>query len=232
MTEPLSLLTAATLGLFGSGHCVGMCGGIAAALGARSRGQLLAYNSGRLLSYTLLGLLAGTAGAVLANSPTLNLALRLLAALLLIAMGLYVSGWWPLLARLEHALQPLWQRVAPLANRWLREASIGPALGAGLLWGLLPCGLIYSTLLWAGTAAEPGESALLMLAFGVGTLPAMLVVGAMGRQLNRLLQAARLRRVMGALLMVFGLWTAATALLHAQHGHGADASHGSKHHHH
>ena len=178
------LASALVLGLLGSGHCLGMCGGLMGALTlaipAEQRGRrlrlLLGYNLGRILSYAAAGLLLGLAGWALANSPAVT-AMRVAAALLLIAMGLYLGGWWSGLTYIERAGRGLWRRVQPLAGRLLPVSSLPRALLLGALWGWLPCGLVYSTLLWAASQGNAGHSALLMLAFGLGTWPVLLARG-------------------------------------------------------
>ena len=133
---------------------------------------LLAYNLGRISSYTLAGLLLGLAGWAVANSP-LVMGLRVVAALLLIAMGLYLAGWWSGLTRIEALGRGLWRYIQPLTRRFMPVTSLPRALVLGSLWGWLPCGLVYSTLLWAASQGNALDSAALMLAFGLGTLPVL-----------------------------------------------------------
>ncbi len=211
------VIAALLLGLLGSAHCFGMCGGIMGALAMAlppSRRTprtvlplLLAYNSGRLLSYALAGLLLGLAGNVLYQHPLLLQGLRVLAALLLIAMGLYLGGWWQGLTYLERAGSRLWRYLQPLANRFLPVRSAGQALLLGTLWGWLPCGLVYSSLLWAAGQGNALHSAGLMLLFGLGTLPALLLTGLAADQLRRWVQNRWTRRLAGVLVMLFGLWS-------------------------
>jgi len=206
--------SALILGLLGSGHCLGMCGGLMGALTlaippeqrARRWRLLLAYNLGRVLSYAGAGLLLGIAGVALANSPGAML-LRVIAALLLIAMGLYLAGWWSGLTRIEALGRGLWRHIQPQASRLLPVSSVPRAVLLGALWGWLPCGLVYSTLLWAASQGNAGYSAALMLAFGVGTWPLLLLTGLAAQQLNTLLRQRRVRVVSGVLIMLFGLWT-------------------------
>jgi len=206
--------SALILGLLGSGHCLGMCGGLMGALTlaippeqrARRWRLLLAYNLGRVLSYAGAGLLLGMAGVALANSPGAML-LRVIAALLLIAMGLYLAGWWSGLTRIEALGRGLWRHIQPQASRLLPVSSVPRAVLLGALWGWLPCGLVYSTLLWAASQGNAGYSAALMLAFGVGTWPLLLLTGLAAQRLNTLLRQRRVRVVSGVLIILFGLWT-------------------------
>lgn len=150
------LVSALILGLLGGGHCLGMCGGLMGALTlaipAEQRGRrlrlLLAYNLGRILSYACAGLLLGLAGWAVARTPLAG-ALRVVAGLLLIAMGLYLAGWWSGLTRVEALGRGLWRHLEPFARRLLPVSSLPRALLLGAIWGWLPCGLVYSTLLWA-----------------------------------------------------------------------------------
>ncbi len=213
MTEGLSIGTALILGLLGGAHCIGMCGGIAATVGMvrpDSRTPaivlLLGYNGGRLLSYSLAGALLGGLGVLIAGS-TATAVLRTLAGLMLIAMGLYIAQWWRGLLYLERAGSGLWHHLRPLASRFLPASTPLQALALGLLWGWLPCGLVYSTLIWASAAGDWQTSALLMFCFGLGTLPAMLATGLMAAQLRQLLARRLTRHLAGTLIMLFGLFT-------------------------
>ncbi|AJQ45920.1 MULTISPECIES: sulfite exporter TauE/SafE family protein [Pseudomonas] len=215
MPDLLPLLgSALVLGLLGGGHCLGMCGGLMGALtlaippeqrGRRLR-LLLAYNLGRILSYASAGLLLGLAGWAVASSPA-ALALRVVAALLLIAMGLYLAGWWSGLTRIEALGRGLWRHIQPVASRLLPVSSLPRALLLGALWGWLPCGLVYSTLLWAASQGNAGYSAALMLAFGLGTWPVLLATGLAAERVNALLRRRSVRVAGGVLVMLFGIWT-------------------------
>nr|WP_232967868.1 sulfite exporter TauE/SafE family protein [Pseudomonas sp. CCOS 191] len=206
--------SALVLGLLGGGHCLGMCGGLMGALTlaipheqrSRRLRLLLAYNLGRILSYAAAGLLLGLAGVALASSP-LATGLRVAAALLLIAMGLYLAGWWSGLTRIEALGRGLWRHVQPLATRLLPVSSLPRALLLGALWGWLPCGLVYSTLLWAASQGDALHSAALMLAFGLGTWPVLLATGLAAERVGSLLRRRGVRMAGGVLVILFGLWT-------------------------
>ncbi|MFJ4396888.1 sulfite exporter TauE/SafE family protein [Pseudomonas sp. NPDC089396] len=215
MPDLLALLgSALILGLLGGGHCLGMCGGLMGALTlaippeqrARRAQLLLAYNLGRILSYACAGLLLGLAGWAVASSPA-ALALRVVAALLLIAMGLYLAGWWSGLTRIEVLGRGLWRHIQPVASRLLPVSSLPRALLLGALWGWLPCGLVYSTLLWAASQGNAGYSAALMLAFGLGTWPVLLATGLAAERVNIVLRRRSVRMAGGLLVILFGLWT-------------------------
>ncbi|MBD9484230.1 sulfite exporter TauE/SafE family protein [Pseudomonas sp. PDM14] len=208
------LVSALILGLLGGGHCLGMCGGLMGALTlaippeqrARRLRLLLAYNLGRILSYTLAGLLIGLAGWAVASSPA-AMVLRVIAALLLIAMGLYLAGWWSGLTRIEGLGRYLWRYLQPIASRLMPVSSLPRALLLGAIWGWLPCGLVYSTLLWAASQGSALDSALLMLAFGLGTWPVLLATGMAAERLTALLRKRGARMAGGLLVILFGLWT-------------------------
>ncbi len=208
------LVSAMILGLLGGGHCIGMCGGLMGALTlaippeqrARRFRLLLAYNLGRILSYTAAGLLIGLAGWAVASGPA-AMVLRVIAALLLIAMGLYLAGWWSGLTRIEALGRGLWRHIQPVAGKLLPVSSLPRALLLGALWGWLPCGLVYSTLLWAASQGSASESALLMLAFGLGTWPVLLATGLAAERLTALLRKRGIRIAGGVLVILFGIWT-------------------------
>lgn len=229
-TEPLAWGAAFLIGFLGSSHCVGMCGGIVGALGLSTAPErrrdgrpdlalLAGYNSGRILSYVTAGALAGGLGAALAWAH-LETPLRIVAALLLIALGLYLSGAWKILARLEAAGQGLWNRLQPLARPLLPVRHLHQAVALGALWGWLPCGLVYSTLAWAAASASPAGGALIMLCFGLGTFPALLATGLFAGELGRFARNAGIRAGSGALVAGFGLWTLWGALIHPGHDPG------------
>lgn len=212
------LVSAFILGVLGGGHCLGMCGGLMGALTfaipkeQRSRRfkLLLAYNLGRILSYATAGLLLGLAGWAVTNSPA-ALLMRVMAGVLLIMMGMYLAGWWSGLTRIESLGRGLWRHIQPLASRLLPVSSLPRAMLLGALWGWLPCGLVYSTLIWSasqGSALDSAlDSALLMLAFGLGTWPVLLATGLAAERMSAVLRKRSVRMAGGLLVMLFGLWT-------------------------
>jgi hypothetical protein len=209
----VDLLSAFIVGLLGGVHCVGMCGGIVGALSLglppdRNLPILLAYNAGRISSYALAGALMGALGFYFSGLLPVQLAQRVLltfAGLFLILMGLYLAGWWNALSRLERAGGLLWRRIEPLGRGLLPVRSVRHALLLGLLWGWLPCGLVYSALVWTVSAGGAVEGAMLMLAFGLGTLPNLLLMGVAASQLGRWVRQPVVRALAGALVIVFGV---------------------------
>ncbi|MEH6492885.1 sulfite exporter TauE/SafE family protein [Halopseudomonas sp.] len=210
------VFTALALGLLGGGHCIGMCGGLMGALtlaipAEQRKGWplwriLLSYNLGRISSYTLAGALLGSFGWAL-QGMGLGVVLRTIAGLLMICMGLYLANWWSGLTRIESLGRGLWRHIEPRARRLLPVQRPGQALLLGMLWGWLPCGLVYSSLVWASSHGSSGTSALLMLAFGLGTLPTLLATGAAADKLTALLRKRSLRIGAASLIIAFGLWT-------------------------
>jgi sulfite exporter TauE/SafE len=223
--EAGSLLGAFLVGLLGGVHCVGMCGGIVGALtlglpesrrgGAGAVPFQLAYNIGRIASYTLAGALVGGLGLLLAGLLPVYLAQRVLqglAALFMIALGLYLAGWWMGLRRVEQAGGSIWRRIEPLGRKLMPVHSPGQALVLGLIWGWLPCGLVYSVLIWAISAGGAIEGAGLMLAFGLGTLPNLLLMGATAAWLGRYVRKPAVRQLAGGLVVLFGVYLLAQAV--------------------
>lgn len=212
MTEALALPTAFILGLLGGTHCLGMCGGIAAsvALNSPKGGQgftlLCGYNTGRILSYAVAGAIFGSLSWLI-STPEVQIALRTFAGLMLILMGLYIAQWWQLLTRVEQAGGLIWRRISPLAGKLLPVKNLPQAFLLGTLWGWLPCGLVYSTLIWSSAASDWMLSAQLMAAFGLGTLPAMMLTGLLAQQVKQLLQQQLTKYLSGSVIIALGLFT-------------------------
>lgn len=200
------------VGLLGGTHCVGMCGGIVSALsmGGESRFSLhLAYNSGRIVSYVLAGALAGALGGLslaLADQLPMRIALYVLANTMLVALGLYLIGLTRALAFTERFGQHLWRHLQPLSRRFLPARSVAQAFPLGLLWGWLPCGLVYSALATALTSGSAAGGAGLMLAFGLGTLPNLLLAGLLAVRLREYAAKPLVRLVAGLTVLGFGVW--------------------------
>lgn len=219
MSELLATLGAAfLLGLLGAGHCFAMCGGIVAALSFAapanaSRWRLnLGYSTGRIFSYAAIGGLA--AGLVSFLPPTGWPLARTFAGLLLIAMGLYLANWWRGLLWLERGGNWIWRGIKPFGDRFLPLDSMPKALMVGLVWGWLPCGLVYAALGYAAAQAEPFKGAAVMLAFGAGTLPALLASGLLAAGLKTWFSRPRIRLLMAFAYLIFGAWTLTGAWSH------------------
>ncbi|MBV8680089.1 MAG: sulfite exporter TauE/SafE family protein [Aquitalea sp.] len=201
-------------GLLGGGHCMGMCGGIVTALtlnlqaGQRRWLIMLSYNCGRIGSYVLIGMLLGglaEAGLTLLSARPAQMALLVVANLMLIAMGLYLAGLSAAITTLEKLGRPVWVRLQPLLARLLPIRHARAALLAGMLWGWLPCGLVYSASLSALASGHATQGGLLMLAFGLGTLPNLLLMGVFADTLRSWIQKKPVRLLAGLLVAGMGL---------------------------
>lgn len=235
MPAELTLVSAFLIGLLGSTHCIGMCGGIVGAVTLGVRGAsanswslvpfLIAYNAGRIASYTAAGALLGLLGAAMmqaAPSANAQAVARLVSGGFMVALGLYLAGWWAGLGALERAGSKLWTRIEPVGRRLLPVDRPSKALLLGLLWGWLPCGLVYAALAWSAAAGGPAQGAALMAAFGLGTLPMLFAMGATARWLGAAVRLPVVRRVAGVLVLLFGvytLWPSPPAV--HEHGHAA-----------
>jgi hypothetical protein len=216
-----SLLSAFLVGLLGGVHCVGMCGGIVSALtfGLPKESRMrvsamfpfqLFYNLGRISSYVMAGALMGGLGILLAQIVPLYYAqkfLFVLAGVFMIALGLYLGNWWFGLVKLEQAGARLWARIEPIGKRLLPVRTVRQAFVLGLVWGWIPCGLVYSALILAISAGGVVEGATLMLAFGLGTLPNLLLMGLVAGGVVRWSRKAWVRQAAGAMVIAFGLYT-------------------------
>ncbi|WP_355659734.1 sulfite exporter TauE/SafE family protein [Halomonas salifodinae] len=211
------LVAAFVFGLLGGAHCIGMCGGIMSALTfavppsmrspARLTGLLLGYNLGRIASYMLAGALVASLGTLIGTAHDgLRLALQGLAAVMLILMALYIADWWKGLLRVEALGRRLWRYLEPLGRRLMPVVSLPQATALGAVWGWLPCGLVYSMLAWSLAMGEPLQGALLMLAFGLGTLPALLATGLAARSLGNLIRHPATRGLAALSIIAFALW--------------------------
>jgi uncharacterized protein len=196
-------------------HCAGMCGGIAASLCASARGPTLArqiaFNGGRIAAYAVAGAVFGGVGATLRWSAALQsvqVALFVAANVLMIFLGLYVAGWGRAVLHLESAGGPLWRSIAPLRARLFPVDSSVKAVIAGMVWGFVPCGLVYSMLALALASGGSVPGAAVMLAFGLGTLPNLLAAGLAAQRLLAIRRYPWLRRSAGmgiVVLAAFGL---------------------------
>jgi uncharacterized protein len=209
-----SLISAFLVGLLGGGHCVGMCGGIVGAVSMhlphrRSKVPfLLAYNTGRILSYSLAGAIAGLVGAssfFLEHVLPIQHVLYGISSLMLIALGLYLAGIWHGVTYLESAGKIIWKTLQPYSKRYIPVQNFKQAFLLGSLWGWLPCGLVYSVLIAAIASGNALSGGLLMLAFGFGTLPTLLTMGLAAVRLKTVLQNIWVRRASGLLVLGFGL---------------------------
>ncbi len=210
----LGLAAAFLAGLLGGVHCIGMCGGLVTAMSMQGGRRQpitfhLGYNLGRIASYGLAGALAGLVGSAAFLSDRLlplQTGLYIVAQIVLILMGLYLAGLNRAVLWLEGAGGGLWRRLQPRLGRLLPIRSMAGALAAGALWGWLPCGLVYSVLVTALASGTLGNGALLMLAFGLGTLPNLLAMGWAAERLRALAARRPVRLLAGGAVAGFGVW--------------------------
>ena len=226
----LALVPVFLIGLLGGVHCVGMCGGIVGAFSVAGPAvkafpiavvtqtrsvafapegslRVLAFNLGRIASYMVAGAIAGLLGSIpaLIHITTLQSIGYWLANVLLIALGLTLMNLWHGLARVESLGLWMWRRVQPLIRRFLPVETMWQAAALGSLWGWVPCGMVYSVLMTALLTGSAMNGALVMLAFGLGTLPLLFSMGLLGTRLQANLQKPSVRMIAGLVVLSFGL---------------------------
>ncbi|EEX92354.1 membrane protein [Vibrio orientalis CIP 102891 = ATCC 33934] len=208
------------IGLIGAGHCMGMCGGIASMLtigqSQPSKTIPLFYNFGRLASYAFIGAIVGGTVASISEISSINNALtwlRLAAAVFMVLLACYIGRWWQGLLAIEKLGQSLWRVISPAGKSLLPLKSPVHAIPFGFIWGWLPCGLVYSTLTWSAVSGSALNGALIMAAFGLGTLPAMLLMGFGATYLHKLQQSQIFRNLGALILLTYGLYTGYGAII-------------------
>lgn len=222
-------LAAFSMGLFGSPHCLGMCGGIVTAFGlsmqhvseSKKNGLILTYHLGRLISYSLLGLIASLVGVAIFQSIMSNSAPRIVLGAVLVLIGLAMLGL-PLFNQLEKVGMRFWQSLAPIRKKVFPIDSFGKALFAGLLWGFLPCGLVYGALMMAIAGNNVATGAALMFVFGLGTMPMLIATQKTVGMLQSSIKNFRLRQINGVIMMLSGLAVIfIPMMMHHNHNHGS-----------
>ena len=223
MQEQISYFSAFLVGFLGVVHCAGMCGGIIGSLSlsqvSDTRVQklsiLLSYNLARILSYAIAGGLMGSVGWFASSWLEIHYAqgvLQLIAGLFLLALGLYLGGWWFGLNQVEQLGGLFWKKIEPVGRRLIPVKNFRQAFVLGLVWGWLPCGLVYSVLIWTMSAGSFVEGALMMASFGLGTLPNLLLMGLFAGGLTKYFQNQWLRKISGATIIVFAVYTLVLAV--------------------
>ncbi len=218
------VVSAFTMGLFGSTHCALMCGGIVGIfsgglvqIGKKTQasfGLQLAASAGRLTTYIAFGVALGALGSLFDTDGSLGLAqigLRGIAGFLMVGVGLYLAGIWRKLGAIENLGSPLFRRVQPLLKRFVPVRTLPSAFVLGLVWGFMPCGLVYGALGLAVASGSAQSGGATMLAFGLGTVPMVLFVGAFARVVAKLGSEGWIRRVAGLAIVFFGIVNVATA---------------------
>ncbi|WP_031432296.1 sulfite exporter TauE/SafE family protein [Methylomarinum vadi] len=222
LTFSTSYVFAFAMGLFSSFHCLGMCGSIIGSLTlslspeirnnkSRLFPFLLNYNIGRIFSYVIAGCLVGIFQfffTIPFGESQGHRVLQILSALFMTGAGLYIGGWFPRLAYIEKAGSRFWKLIEPYGRRLIPVKTKPQAFMFGMVWGWLPCGLVYTSLALAATTGDIVRSALTMLAFGLGTLPAVLGVGIMTENLAKLSRMQRFKQIIGVMFIFLAIMAA------------------------
>ncbi|TCS39426.1 hypothetical protein EDC30_101382 [Paucimonas lemoignei] len=228
----ISLLPVFVIGLLGGIHCIGMCGGIVSAFsmaGGQRRtipiavahspqsassaaldktARVLSYNLGRIGTYAILGAIGGGlagSGRAFVNLAAVETVGYWLANFMLILLGLHLMSTNSVLLVLERGGQVLWRRIQPATRYFLPMDTPLKAVALGSLWGMVPCGMVYSVLLTAMLSGSATSGAAVMLAFGLGTLPVLLGAGLLGASLQSWTPDRKVRRIGGAIVLIFGV---------------------------
>lgn len=215
-----SYFAAFLAGLLGGVHCVGMCGGIVGvltfSLDAKNRQKpmrilpfLISYNSGRLLSYTIAGALLGGISMLASNLVAiqqLQSILHIVASLLMLSLGFYLAGWWYGLNKIELLGSKLWKKIEPLSQKIIPVKHLHHAFILGLLWGWLPCGLVYTLLFWSISSASAVKGSLIMLCFGLGTLPTLFTIGIFTTSFSTFVHNKWVKTIAGLTLITLALY--------------------------
>ena len=240
MESPQGIIAAFIVGLFGTVHCLGMCGGIIGALSLslperirmnqfKLTSFVTTYNIGRIISYSIAGMIVGFIGAEAAAYTDMSdgpSVLRYTGAVMMIAIGLYLAGWLPQLANVERIGKPVWKILEPIGRKMLPVDSLPKALTYGLIWGWLPCGMVYFVLIWALTSGSAAEGAMLMGAFGLGTLPSLITAGMAASWLKRFTQSKLTRQLVGASVIAMAIFTIVMPMGgHGMKGHDHEGMH-------
>ena len=221
MNYDITFFTLFLLGFFGGTHCVGMCGGLSSAFALQlpphlnRLGLIVLLNLGRISSYVLIGLIVGLVGQIgisLDDTRWLQNGLYIAANMLLLLLGLYLAGLSTAATQIERIGRPIWKRLNPILNRLLPIKSVPACFGVGMLWGWLPCGLVYSASLYALGSGNAVQGGLYMLAFALGTLPNLLSMGIFAAQLKTLLQRKAIRLCAGLLVAGWAVFRLAVML--------------------
>jgi uncharacterized protein len=166
------------------------------------------YHFGRIASYCFIGAIVGFTGSIAAKNIGLPIAgLRLVAAVFVVLLGLYIGQWLLWLNKIESLGKGLWRYLSPLAKHVIPVDTAKKALGLGALWGWLPCGLVYSTLTWALASGSSLTGATIMFFFGLGTLPALIALSLGIGSIKDLLVNMVFRKIMAISLITYGIYS-------------------------
>ncbi|MDM8564197.1 sulfite exporter TauE/SafE family protein [Candidatus Halobeggiatoa sp. HSG11] len=214
MLTELTIVSAFLAGLLSAAHCIGMCGGIVGALTLTIPNNqslwlyLFSYNLGRISSYTIAGLVVGFLGASVTEQLSLHdyhFVILQFSGIFMIILGLYMGDWWKGLAILEQMGHHLWCKLEPWGQNLIPVKKPWQAFGFGLVWGWLPCGLVYSILAFSLASCNTWQGGTLMLAFGLGTLPTSLALGATTKWIINFTNNSQVRKLTAILIVILGL---------------------------
>lgn len=217
--DTVSLTAAFLIGLFSTVHCIGMCGSIMGALSLslpvsiqnhrfKRLGFVSSYNLGRIVSYSIAGLIAGGVGFSLleiSNISSSRFIAQIFTVAMMIIIGLYLAGWLPQMIYLERIGAPVWRKLEPVGRKLLPVDTVFKAFIYGMIWGWLPCGLVYSVLIWTLSSGSAINGALTMLAFGIGTMPTLISAGVMTSWITSFSRSKNARRIVGLIIIMMAI---------------------------
>jgi len=206
-----------SIGLFGSTHCIGMCGGILSALSIaisnkqsnnKKNKYCILYNIGRISMYVIIFIILSIISNLLdkATSEITIKILRIISGFLLVIIGLYLSNFWSGIIYLEKVGLFFWNSISILIKFIVPVNSYIKAYILGLIWGLIPCGLVYTTILLALVNTNFNFSLVLIIFFGIGTLPAMMMTGIIYTKYSFLFLDKNIKYFFGIFIILFGIW--------------------------
>ena len=199
------------IGLFSSVHCLAMCGGLCGVFAQKNPNvkAILLINTGRILTYTILGfIVAGFVQGLVLQIPiaVIGFWIRSFLGLILIFLGIRIlfnkSNLHSFLSN-----NYVWQKAKSKLHSLNNNASFLAQVTKGLIWGLIPCGLLYGVLIAAASTQNAINGGLFMLAFGIGTLPSMMVAIGVMKKFQRKLHSNNLRFGAGVFILLVGIWS-------------------------
>lgn len=233
----ITLLTAVFLvGLNGSLHCVGMCGPIVGILGMNTEadthrkriGTAIFYNLGRISTYVILGFVAMLLSIAMQDLKPLQIVIRYFSGVIMLFVALQLIGFPQYLAFIEKPLNKLSRPISQLTRKFFPIKSLKGAYVAGLAWGLLPCGMVYMAFAMSLGVENVLAAPLVMLFFGLGTLPMMLTLSVSGNFFGSFFSSPKARKISGVLVLAMTIFYMGSMLMsdlgigggHDHHGHG------------
>ena len=203
------------IGLFSSIHCVSMCGSIIGTLSfslkpeirnnkSKMMAFIFSYNFGRIFSYMLAGLIIGIIESLLTfplGEEHGHRFLEIISALIITGAGFYIAGWFPNFAYIEKTGSRFWKTIEPYGRKLIPVATLSQAFLFGMVWGWIPCGLVYTALALAATSGDITTGIFIMLAFGLGTLPAVAGTGIVSTFISRISNLHATKKIAGMLLV-------------------------------